>query len=91
MLENPEAVDRALAERYPNAGTMTRVVKMNKRNDLARELVATDFKDQEAQLIQRAKEKHQQGLDEWAIELENIEEAEDVQLLSSPSTAHFYL
>ena len=62
---------------------MSPAERLNKRNEIARRLVATDYKHLAADLEKRAKEAHERESKEWGVELENIGEAEDVQLYVS--------
>ena len=72
---------------------MTRAARLNKRNEIAKELVVTALLGRVLDLEKHAKENHQRELQEWRVELENIEEAEDVHLcvLTSSSFVHHLL
>jgi len=79
MLENPETVNAAFVELYGEATGMTRMQKMNCRNELASTLVKTTYVHLVTELTERAKETHEQELKEWGLELDDISEAEDIQ------------
>lgn len=80
MHEQPEIVNDAFAALRKDGESMDRTERMNKRYDVARQLVTTTYKDMVPGLKQRAEEDHQRGLKEWGLELGDIEEAEDVHL-----------
>lgn len=80
MLENPEAINKAFQDKYGDGRGMKPGERMNKRNEVAKELLESDFKREEANLAQRAKEAHEKGLREWKLELNPTEKAEDVHL-----------
>lgn len=79
MLENPTVVDTAFAKLYGDAKDLTRVQKMNHRNEVARDLVNTTYAHLVEELAERAKETHEQELKEWGLGLDDIGEAEDIQ------------
>ena len=78
MHENPKAVDVAFLALYGDGKALDRVQRLNKRNELAKKLVTTDYKHLAGELGTRAKEAHARDLKEWDIELDGIDEAEDV-------------
>jgi hypothetical protein len=80
MHENPAVVDAALAELCTETTGLTRVEKMNRRNELARTLVKTTHAHLAQGLAERAKATHELELKEWGLRLDDISEAEDVQL-----------
>ena len=83
MYEKPQIINDAFHALYQEAGPMSRTDRLNKQNEVAKWLVSTTYKDMEAELEQHAKETHEQDLKEWALELKEIEEAEDVDLYVS--------
>ena len=83
MYEKPQIIDDAFHALYQEVGPMSRADRLNKRNEVAKRLVSTTYKDMEAELEQHTKETHKQDLKEWALELEEIEEAKDVDLYIS--------
>jgi len=80
MLENPRILDAAFKEHYGQGFGLNPVQKMNHRNELAKTLVDTTYKHLAEELAARAKEAHERELGEWGLGLENIGEAEDIQL-----------
>ena len=80
MHEEPAIVNVAFIVRYGEGGGMDQVKRMNKRNKVAKKLVASSYNHLVADLEERAKETHQRDLKEWKLELDDIEEAEDVQM-----------
>ena len=80
MLENPEVVNTAFAELYSDGTDLTQVQKMNNRNSVARNLVKTTYAHLVDGLADRAKATHEQELKEWNLGLDEIGEAEDIQL-----------
>ena len=80
MLENPEVVNNVFVELHGEATDLTQVQKMNYRNDIARNLVKTTYSHLAGGLADRAKETHERELKEWGLGLDEIGEAEDVQL-----------
>ena len=94
MNENPEIVDDAFKEQFGEGKDMSRPERMNKRNEIVKQLVTTTYEGMTAELEQRAKETQEQELKERSLGLEGIEEAEDVDLCvfsnvcrSSPTNA----
>ena len=87
MHEKPQIVDDAFHALYGEAGPMSRADRLNKRNEVAKRLVSTTYKDMEAELEQRAKETLERESKEWALELDEIEEAEDVTLYVSSTVS----
>ena len=83
MLEKPEAVDEAFTAQYGDGAGMNRLQRLNKRNEVAKELVTTTFKKMETELKQRALDTHERELKEWGLEMEGIEEAEDIEVYAS--------
>lgn len=91
MFENPEVVDSALVRLFGNLKDLPTHQWLNKRNEVTRILIETDFKDQAHELDAWAKMNHKRGLEEWGLELGTIDEAEDVQSYVFPhslSTHH---
>lgn len=76
-------MNAAFVSQYGEGGGMDRLERLNKRNEVAKRLVATSYKHLVADLEKRAQETHEQELKEWKLELDGIEEAEDVQLYVS--------
>lgn len=85
MHEKPKTVDETFAEKYGDGAGLERVERMQKRNEIAKELVTTTFKGMAAELKERAEETHERELKEWGLELEGIGEAEDVDEYVSSS------
>ena len=83
MHKNPKIVDDAFLAQYGGVEVMSRTERMNRRNEVTKQLVATTYKEVEAELSQRAMETHERELKEWGLELEGVEEAEDVDLYVS--------
>ena len=83
MYEKPQIINDAFHALYQEAGPMSHADRLNKRNEVAKQLISTTYKDMEAELEQHAKETHKRDLKEWALELEEIEEAKDVNLYIS--------
>ena len=83
MYKKPQIIDNAFHALYQEAGPMSCADQLNKQNEVAKWLVSTTYKDMEAELKQHTKETHEWDLKEWALELEEIEEAEDVDLYIS--------
>ena len=93
MLEEPSIVNAAFVSKYGEGRGMERIERVNKRNELAKSLVTTTYKHLVVGLEARAKATHEREMKEWAIELDDIEQAEDVTLCVSyhhslPSTNH---
>lgn len=80
MHENPKAVDAAFVSQYGKGEDMERVEKLIKRNEVAKTLVETTYKNLIPELEGRAKETHELELKEWNMGFAEIEEAEDVKL-----------
>jgi len=73
-------VDAAFSQRFGQGEDFNQVQKMNRQNGLAKELVNTTYKHLAEDLAARAKETHKRELEEWGLCLEDIGEADDVQL-----------
>ena len=79
-LENPKVVDAKFTQHYGEGRDLTPVQRMNSRNELAKSLVNTTYKHLADNLEKCAKEAHEREMSEWGLNLDNIGEAEDVQL-----------
>ena len=91
MHEEPDIVTAAFDSLYGKVQGMERAERMNKRNEVAKQLVTTSHKHLVADLEIRAKENHQRDLKEWGLGLAEVGEAEDVHLyvfLYYPSVAY---
>ena len=73
-------VNAAFISKYRDGKGMSNAERLNKRNEVAKLLVTTTFKEKASELERRAKEAHEQDLKEWGLELGGVEEAEDVAL-----------
>ena len=80
MHKEPAIVNAAFIARYGEGGGMDQVEWMNKQNEVAKKLIASSYNHLVVDLEERAKETHQRDLKEWKLELDDIEEAEDVQM-----------
>jgi hypothetical protein len=80
MHEKPEVIDESFMEEYGEGKGMSRTERMNKRNEIAKQLITTTYKAMTTELEQCAKENHEQEVKEQSLGLEMIEEAEDVHL-----------
>lgn len=78
MFEDPKAVDDAFHVVYGIGEGMTPATRMNKRNEIAKDLVFGPLSDRAEDLQKRAKEIHERELREWGLELDSIEEATDI-------------
>lgn len=58
MYEKPQIINDAFHALYQEAGPMSRADWLNKRNEVAKWLASTTYKDMEAELEQHAKETH---------------------------------
>ena len=87
MFEDPKAVNDAFFAHYGDGAGMSRVERLNKRYDLAKELLSTTLLYRVPDLEKRAKENHERELREWKVELESVEEAEDVHQCVSASSS----
>ena len=59
---------------------MGKTERLNKMNEIARELTTTEYAERVPELQERAKETHERELKAWALDLDQIGEAEDVSL-----------
>jgi hypothetical protein len=80
MHEEPMVVNASFVSKYGEGRGLDRGEQLNRRNEVARRLIATTYKDKVPELEERAKEFHERELKEWGLGLEAIEEAEDVTL-----------
>lgn len=80
MHEEPKLVGAAFVSKYGEGRGMTRAERLNKWNEIARQLVNTTYKHTVKDLEKRAKDAHERDQKEWSLELEEIGQAEDVQL-----------
>ena len=80
MHEEPMTVNGAFVAMHGEARGMDRAERLNKWNEIARKLVKTTYKHMIPSLEKRAKEAHERDKKEWSLELEDIEQAEDIQL-----------
>lgn len=78
MLEEPSILNAAFVSQYGEGKGLDRVDRLNKRNELAKKLVTSSYKHLAMGLEARAKETHERELKEWSLELDDIEQAEDV-------------
>ena len=78
MLEEPSIVNAAFVSQYGEGRTLSRVDRLNKRNEVAKKLVTSTYKHLVAGLEARAKATHKNEVKEWSLELDNVEQAEDV-------------
>lgn len=78
MHEEAEIIDKAFVSEYGEE--VDRAERLNKRNDLAKQLLNTTYKHTIPELEQRAREANDRDIKEWGLELEEIGQAEDVQL-----------
>ena len=83
MQEEPSIVNAAFVSKYGEGRGMEPIEKLNKRNELARQLVTTSYKHLVPGLDARAKATHERELKEWKLELDDIEQAEDVSMYVS--------
>ena len=83
MHEEPEVVNVAFKSEYGEGNGMERMERMNKRNEVAKQLIKTSHKHLAEELEMRAKEAHERELGEWGLELDDIEQAGDVDLYVS--------
>ena len=80
MHEEPTIVNGYFVAKYGEGRGMDRIKRLHKRNEIAKQLISTDYKHLAMALEKRAKETHERELKEWGLWLEDIEQAEDVQL-----------
>ena len=80
MHEQPTVVDEMFVMLYGDGKGMTRTERLNNRNGVAKQLVATTYQKMIPELEQRAKATHERDLKEWNLEFDHVEEAEDVHL-----------
>lgn len=80
MHEEPMVVNAAFVSKYGDGRALECVDRLNKWNQVAKQLVTGTYKDRVPKLEQRAKEDHERELKEWSLELDQIQEAEDVGL-----------
>jgi vacuolar-type H+-ATPase subunit C/Vma6 len=73
-------MEAAFAEVHGEGEGLTRMEKMNYRHELASSLVETTYKHLVDGLKERAQDDHQRALKEWSLRLDDIGEAEDMQL-----------
>jgi len=84
MHERPKVVDDEFAARYGDGKQLDRVDRMQKRNEVAKDLVTTTYKEMQSELKERAKETHEREVKEWELGLDGVAEAEDVDGYASP-------
>ena len=80
MHEEPATINAAFLSQYSEGRGMDRLEQLHRWNKLARQLVATTCKDKVPGLERRAKEVHEREQKEWGLELQDIGQAEDIQL-----------
>ena len=80
MHEQPTVINAAFAAKYGEGMDMNPIERVNKRNEIARQLTATTYANMAPELERRAKETQERELKEWGLGLDGIEEAEDVHL-----------
>ena len=84
MHEKPAVIKAAFEANYKDGEGLSPSERLNKRNEVARHLVATTYKDIVPELERRAKEAHEQDLKTWGLDLDGIGEAQDIDMLVSP-------
>lgn len=87
MHENREIVDQAFVKLHGEGSGIGRVDRLNKRNELAKQLVTTTYQNMAVGLEERTQEAHKRELSEWELELEAIGEADDVKAYVSSMPA----
>ena len=90
MNEEPDVVKAAFKATYGDRTDMNKIERLNKLNEIARELTTTEYAEMVPELEQRAKEVHARELKEWELDLDKVEEAEDVSLYVSPSVRQLF-
>lgn len=85
MFEDPKVVNDAFYSRYGLGEGMSRAERLNKRNDIAKELISGTLLDRAEGLEKRAKEHHEREVREWSLDLDTIEEAKDIHECVSTS------
>lgn len=81
MHEEPTVIKAAFEDTYGEEGKeMGKTERLNKMNEIARELTTTEYAERVPELQERAKETHERELKAWALDLDQIGEAEDVSL-----------
>lgn len=78
MLENTALVDAAFVSAHGEGRGMDGTEYMNRRHDLAKRMVHGEHKDQISALEKRAQDHHEQEVRQWALALDNIKQAPDV-------------
>lgn len=90
MNEEPDVIKAAFKATYGDRTDMNKIERLNKLNEIARELTTTEYAEMVPELEQRAKEVHARELKEWELDLDKVEEAEDVSLYVSPSVRQLF-
>ena len=70
----------AFTLKYGDGKAMDQAERLNKWNDVAKELIDTTWKDSKGALQDRAREANNCELKEWELGLKEIGQAEDVHL-----------
>lgn len=89
MLEYPEEVDAAIADRYPGAAKLTNIQLMNTRYEVAKSQLGSKDPSLTEELEQRAAAQHEIALKEWDLILEDISAASDVSQYVLLTVSHF--
>ena len=85
MHEQPAVIKAAFKTTYGEGTDMSKIERLNKLNEIARELTTTSYAEMVPELELRAKETHGREVKEWELDLDKIEEAENVTLYVSPA------
>jgi len=78
MLENPSIVDAAFVSKFGDGRGMDGAERMNRRHDLAKNLLKDRYQDLVLDLEARARESHEKEIQQWSLTLNSIELAPDV-------------
>lgn len=80
MHEDPDVVNAAFKSKFGEGIGMEPIERLNKRNEVAKQLTNSTYQHLTAGLEARAKEAHERELEEWGLQLEDVKQAEDVNL-----------
>lgn len=80
MHKEPTIINGYFVAKYGEGKGMDQIEWLHKQNEIAKRLISTDYKHLVMALEKRAKETHERELKGWGLGLEDIGQAEDVQL-----------
>ena len=78
MLEEPSIVETEFTIKYKDGRGLDGTERMNKRYDIAKQLLYNRYKHRIVNLEANARDSHKRELEQWSLTLDSIELAPDV-------------